>query len=215
MTELEKLSEELRHIKQANPGVDLSTLEDAFKAVADNYQKILPEPFQRIGTLRALATDPKTIIDVGVQSGTPPLYKAFNHLPFVLVDPQRGAETLLKHKPTNYQFVEKGLGAEPGVLTLREAASQSSFVERTERFGKEYPVEKEYQVPVTTFTELMRDLNAKPPYGVKIDTEGFELEVVKGMVGTMDQIDFLICETSIKRVYKDSYQFSELVAFLS
>ncbi|MEQ1403821.1 FkbM family methyltransferase [Neorhizobium sp. Rsf11] len=196
-------------------GLDVSLFDSAVNDIKTRYIKKLPEYFQRIGYLRYLATDPKTIIDIGVSTGTPKLYEAFNHLPFLLVDPQRNSEQKLKYKPAKYTFVEKGLGAERGTLTLNESASQSSFIERDGVFVGDYKVESQYEVDVITFKDMIDSYKPEPPYGVKIDTEGFELEVVKGMVGAFDDIDFLICETSIRRVYRDSYQFSELVAFLA
>jgi len=119
------------------------------------------------------------------------------------------------HKPKNYLFVQKGLGGKAGTLTLNESGSQSSFVKRSGIFAQDYPVKESYDVEVITFRQLVEDLDLEPPFGVKINTEGFELEVVKGMVGCFDKVDFLICEASIRRVYEDSYQFSELVAFLA
>jgi len=98
---------------------------------------------------------------------------------------------------------------------LNESASQSSFLEHDGVFAGHFKVKASYDVEVTTFRDLVEELKLEPPFGVKIDTEGFELEVVKGMVGCFDKIDFLICEASVRRVFKDSYQFSELVAFLA
>jgi FkbM family methyltransferase len=194
---------------------DLTAVEAAIKDIKNRYVKKLPEFFQRIGYLRYLATEPKTIIDIGVSAGTPKLYEAFKQLPFLLVDPQRNSEQKLKTRPENYTFVEKGLGAERGKLLLNESASQSSFVEREGVFVGDYGIDSQYEVDVITFKDLVDTYKPEPPYGVKIDTEGFELEVVKGMVGAFEDIDFLICEASVRRVFKDSYQFSELVSFLA
>ncbi|WP_440408388.1 FkbM family methyltransferase [Neorhizobium petrolearium] len=211
--EFDALENALESLRES--GADFAAIDAAIKDIKSRYVRKLPEYFQRIGYLRYLATAPKTIIDIGVSTGTPKLYEAFNHLPFLLVDPQKNSEQKLKYKPASYTFVEQGLGAKKGTLILNESASQSSFVERDGVFVGDYGVDSKYEVDVITFKDLIDIYKPQPPYGVKIDTEGFELEVVKGMVGAFEDIDFLICETSIRRVYKDSYQFSELVAFLA
>jgi hypothetical protein len=58
--------------------------------------------------LRSLAFDVKTIVDVGVNQGTKPLYDVFGDCRFGLVDPRGQAESFLFHKPVRYVFVNKG-----------------------------------------------------------------------------------------------------------
>jgi len=91
LTKLLSTVEELRTQHMS----DLNTIYQLVNEIKQSHIKKLPEHFQRIGYLRYLATDPKTIIYVGVQGGTPNLYEAFDHLPFVLVDPQRDSESIL------------------------------------------------------------------------------------------------------------------------
>jgi hypothetical protein len=50
--------------------------------------------------------------------------------------------------------------------------------------------------------------------GLKIDTEGYELEVLRGAVETLPSCAFVICEASIQKRFHDSYEFSQLVAFM-
>ncbi len=49
---------------------------------------------------------------------------------------------------------------------------------------------------------------------MKIDTEGFELEVIKGATKTLKKTEFVIAEVSAKRRFQGSYRFSELIAAL-
>ena len=52
--------------------------------------------------LKKLSLKVKTVIDVGVRFGTPALYKAFPEAMFILVDPQKSGEALLKAIPERY-----------------------------------------------------------------------------------------------------------------
>jgi hypothetical protein len=54
---------------------------------------------------------------------------------------------------------------------------KSSFHERTAATSTGDPTEKR-EVPVTTLDTLVERHNFRPPFGLKIDTEGFELEVI-------------------------------------
>jgi hypothetical protein len=50
---------------------------------------------------------------------------------------------------------------------------------------------------------------------VKLNTEGYELEIVRGMTETARRLGFLICEISAMNRFEGSYDFSEPVAELS
>ena len=61
----------------------------------------------------------------------------------------------------------------------------------------------------------MLDLSdCKPPIGIKIDTEGYELEVVRGLTRHWDSVQFVICEASIRKRFVNSYQMSELISYM-
>jgi hypothetical protein len=144
-------------------GGDTARLEAAEAAIREGYVRKRPDHFRRVGYLRSLATAPGSIIDVGVSGGTPNLYRAFPDLEFLLVDPQRGAEEKLKSRPARYRFVEKGLGAAPGRLTLTESASQSSFVSRAAGLENEFAPVAQYDVDVITFRDLVETYRPAPP----------------------------------------------------
>jgi len=163
--------------------------------------------------LRSLGFEVKTVIDVGVDRGTKPLYEAFDDCLFLLVDPRRQAESLLRDKPTRYVFVNKALAATAGRLTLREQeAGKTTILERTALTAA--PIVAEYQVEATTLDELLDSSDCKPPVGVKIDAEGYELEILRGLTRRWDRVAFVICEASIRKRFVGSYQLSELVCYL-
>ncbi len=163
--------------------------------------------------LRSLGFDVKTVIDVGVNRGTKPLYDAFDDCLFVLVDPRREAESFLRDKPGRYVFVNKGLAATAGRRTLREQeAGKTTFLERTALTAS--PTIAQYEVDTTTLDKLLDSIDCKPPVGIKIDTEGYELEIMKGLTRHWDLVQFVICEASIRRRFVNSYQMSELISFM-
>ncbi|WFU86315.1 FkbM family methyltransferase [Rhizobium sp. CC1099] len=163
--------------------------------------------------LRSLATNAKTIIDIGVHTGTPRLYKAFNDLPFVLIDPAKGAEERLQHKPKNYIYVNKAVGESKDKLTLNVNSWFTSLLEPKGVF-KTWEVLDRYEVEIDRLDSIIEDVGAKGPFGVKMDIQGFELAAVRGMTKMWPQVDFLICETNIRNTAEGTYQFSDLVVEL-
>jgi FkbM family methyltransferase len=163
--------------------------------------------------LQSLGFDVRTVIDVGVDRGTKPLYDAFCGCLFVLVDPRRQAESMLRDRPLRYVYINKALAATAGRRTIREqGAGKTTFLERTSLTDS--PITAKYAVDVTTLDDLLDLSDCKPPVGIKIDTEGYELEVVKGLTRHWSTVQFVICEASIRRRFVDSYQISELVSYM-
>jgi FkbM family methyltransferase len=162
--------------------------------------------------LRKIDPGVASIIDVGVNHGTPALYRAFPQLPFLLVDPQAGADERLRIRPRDYRFANTALGAAPGTLAIHEEGGRSTALERT-ALTRARETET-YQAPVTTL-DLLIDQHALPgPIGLKIDTEGYEVEVLKGLQRHAPSIGFVICECSIRRRFVGGYAMADLVGEL-
>jgi FkbM family methyltransferase len=161
--------------------------------------------------LRSLRFGVRTVLDVGVYTGTPHLYRAFDDCLFVLIDPLKNCKNLLECQPRRYHFISKELASVPGTLTLTEqAAGKTSFLERTALTVE--PIADRYDVPVTTLDLLLDTLDIESPIGVKIDAEGGELDMLRGLTRHWEKVQFVICEASVRRRFIASYQLSELVA---
>ena len=191
----------------------MTTLRRHLALLADKYGSGRSTDLFRKAYLQSLGFDVTTIVDVGVQCGTPELYNAFPDCTFVLVDPQREAASLLRHKPAKYVFINKGLGASAGSLVLKEqAAGKTTFLQRTPLTAS--PILSEYEVDVTTLDQVLDSVNPAGPIGIKIDTEGYELEVIKGLNKYWNDTQFVICEASIKNRFVGSYHMSELISYM-
>jgi hypothetical protein len=49
---------------------------------------------------------------------------------------------------------------------------------------------------------------------LKVDTEGAELEALRGAQQSLPHIDYVIAEVSIAKRFEDSYAFEELIEFM-
>lgn len=172
--------------------------------------------------LKGYGFAPDFVIDVGVHAGTPWLYRAFPEAHFVLVDPQAECEALVKAgvAPKSWDFRAVALGAEQGtaVLNVPETApgkggAMASLLERTDKLADSFTEVMPREVPVLTLDDLAADLPGR--IGLKIDTEGFELNVLRGGADTLKRCDFVILEMSVTHRFKGVAPPSTVIAHLA
>ena len=74
-----------------------------------------------------------------------------------------------------------------------KAWDRSSFLEITDLNNEGYDIEKR-KFDITTLDDLLKDVPNLGRTGIKIDTEGFELEVILGAQNTLKQAKFVMAE---------------------
>ena len=163
---------------------------------------------------RLFLTEPKGIkarevIDIGVHTGTPQLYDAFPEAHFYLVDPQNDAEQILETAPKKYSFLNVAVGARPGKLLFKESGEKSSFLERTSLTAESNFVER--KVNVLTLDQIIDCKCTSNEIGVKIDSEGYEIEILHGLVENLSRISFIIAEISVRKRFVGGYNFNEAI----
>ncbi|MEO0389447.1 MAG: FkbM family methyltransferase [Pseudomonadota bacterium] len=161
--------------------------------------------------LKSYGLSPDVVFDIGVYAGTRWLYKSFPAASWVLIDPQAEYEERLRASDQigAFTFHAVALGAAPGEVTLNvpqtakgDAGAMASILERTDILAKSFVDVQTRTVPVKT----LDDIAAKYPgrVGIKIDTEGYETQILQGAVETLKRADFVILEMSL-----DPARFSE------
>ncbi len=166
-------------------------------------------------SLADIPIDPKTIIDVGVAHGTPELYDAFPRAQLLLMEPlseyQTAIDAILAARPGKHFAV--ALGSADTTLEINvEPANhlKSSFLERTGISATGDRTSRR-SVPVRRLDSLLAGMDLAAPIGLKIDVEGFELEVLRGAEETLRRIAFVIIETSVADRFTASPRFAEVV----
>jgi FkbM family methyltransferase len=192
------------------------TLENVDELKAEcGRRKIVTKPLLRRSYLVSLELEAKTIFDVGVRWGTRALYRAFPDRQFFLIDPQVEKDAILIDIPEHYTFLNVAVGAAEGRAILTEYAGNNrgmaTIKERT-ALTATMPVAETYEIEITTLDSIIDRHKPEPPFGLKIDTEGYELEVLAGLTNRLDQFEFIICEASVRKRFVDGYTFAELVA---
>ena len=163
---------------------------------------------------------PRTVIDIGVGYGTFPLYKAFPKAFFILIEPLKEYKNAIEKiaKKYNCDIHYKAVGDRECKREINIDTGKvlrSSFLHRTPLTRSENPLKKRI-VEVTTLDTIFRETIAiEEPILLKIDTEGYELSVLKGAKSLLKKVDIVIAEISIAKRFENSYRFEDLISFMN
>ena len=164
--------------------------------------------------------DFKTIIDVGANEGQAANnflglfpraeFYCFEPLP----EPFKDLSKRFKNS-SNFHLYDFALGNESGEKKMfRNEYSLSSSILPMEEAHKEAFVntknEFEEQITIKKLDDVFKNIKLNKPLLVKIDVQGFELEVIKGGSNIISDADMIILETSFVHLYKDSPLFSDV-----
>lgn len=162
---------------------------------------------------------PQTVVDVGVGRGTPQLYEAFPEAFQVLIEPLSEHEAGLREILKSYRgaYFLTAAGARDGKLDINvepRRIAMSSFLERTELTATGRHLEKR-EVRLTTLDTLMKEYDLRPPFGLKIDAEGFEYQVIEGAPAFLRKTQFVIAEVSLGQRFKEGYTFHDFAEIMN
>ncbi|MET4024133.1 FkbM family methyltransferase [Bradyrhizobium barranii] len=174
---------------------------------------------RKVPALAGLKHLPKveTIIDVGVAQGTPDLYAHFPDAELILVE---GNPQFHCHLQNHVLGCKKGrlvkfaVGSTTGSGQLRLNGPGSTFLEASKMTGIYNKKFETVEVPIRRLDQLLSSDELKRPTLLKIDTEGFELEVLKGSEALLSKIDYIVAEVSLVKRFQKSYQTSEILNWL-
>ncbi len=170
--------------------------------------------------LAAAGFSPCTLLDIGAAWPNYELYLAFPDAYLLLVDPLPGPwadqflARLAEHRRAG-DYVDVAVGSEVGSASIYvdPDLARSSLLARTNLTRRETRL-SERTVTVTNLDILVEERHLLPPFGIKIDTEGYELEVLKGAAATLRETEFILAEVSVAERFEGGYRLAELVAHL-
>lgn len=162
-----------------------------------------------------LGFDPRTVIDVGVAYGTPELYAKFPRSRHLLVEPLREWENTLKRicRKHNAEYVLAAAGAQSGQksIHINSILSNSTFYNELSQADD---IIDQRTIPVVTLDDLCLEKGMVPPYLIKIDVQGNELDVLNGAQKILEVTEVVILEVSLFAVYENGPECSEVVAYM-
>jgi FkbM family methyltransferase len=167
------------------------------------------KPVERIDFTNMTGGDFAHVIDVGVADGTPDLYARFPNAFLDLFEPhpdyQRHLEkTVLARRAGRLHAC--ALGSKDGSAHLfLKGRTGSTFAGDRGQGGIE--------VPVRRLDAVLRPEDIKRPCLLKIDTEGYELAVLKGAAGLIPHIDCIVSELHF--TLPEQYRPNQLIDHLA
>lgn len=168
-----------------------------------------------LNRLSKLNFNPELVIDVGAARGEWSLetYEIFPNAHYFLVDPlPQNLDKLQALKDENsFNFWSGALGSSSQTLDINVHEDQSSFLD------SEYVPEERLQVKVTSLTRLLKDNypEVKNNILLKIDVQGYELEVLRGAEEKLEAIEVVLIEVSFKRIYEGTPLAAEVIGYMN
>lgn len=148
--------------------------------------------------IKQLGFKPATVIDVGAALGTFDLYELFPQSRHILIEPIVENEPYLAKickKLGNAEYHIAAAASEPGTLTLsvNPGLVNASLVTAGDATA---PTSEMRTMKVISLDQLHRDRHLQPPFLVKVDVDGKEMEVLKGAVQVLQATEYIIIEST-------------------
>ena len=106
------------------------------------------------------------------------------------------------------------VGSSEGTTTIqvdKDILQRSSLNKRSSLTVTDSTIE-ERNISVCTLDSILKKEKFKTPFILKIDTEGFELEVIKGAKELLKDTLYVISEVSVASRFEGSYSFYDYAA---
>ena len=158
----------------------------------------------------------QTVIDVGASYGkwSKVVRRFYPAAFYFLIEANKVHEPKLKafrQRHDNVDYVLAAAGDIIGELYFDASAPFGGVASHTSLQGDR---ERVIRVPVTTVDAEVNAKKLKPPYLLKLDTHGFEVEILEGAKETLKQSSVIFIETYNFRLTENTLRFHEMCTFL-
>lgn len=191
-------------------------------------KKIIPEsikkyiksssgaPDQRSSFMRLkdLGFNPKTILDIGAYEGNwaIEIHSLFPQANILLIEGQANKQKLLieKVKSIPNAIVQIALlGADMKEVDFNIYETASSVFKEDNETGAQ--IEK---VQLQLLDNLIKNTKFEYPDLIKLDTQGYELEILKGGIKTLAHANAVLMEVSLLGIYNEAPLVDEVMSFM-
>lgn len=186
------------------------------RALTVNYRRIRTTIGESYSLVRGLGFSPKTIVDVGVATGTEILYGSFPDSYILLIEPLKEFEPDLKEILKRYDgsYLLAAAGSSTGQVQINV---HKDHLDGSSLFKESMGIEAdgyERTVPMFRVDDILNDKQINGPYLIKIDVQGAELEVLEGCKSALLQTEVIVLEVSMFAFMKGAPQFYDVVKYM-
>ena len=168
--------------------------------------------------LMAKGFRPKVVLDIGAAKGywsEIAQYRFFSDADYYMIDPLQQSEEHLRelaHRSPRFHYLLMAIGSQPGKLQINvgqnpDASSLLSFGANATPHHQEVVVE--------TIDRLIEQRKVPPPEMVKIDVQGFEMEVLKGAAKMFETAEVIIIEVNLYEFMSETPLVDKVVTHMA
>ena len=158
---------------------------------------------------------PQTILDIGAFAGdwTRMAARVFPGTPIYMFEanPEREpslALTVREIPQAHYQLALLGPSSAPSV-TFHVGGTGSSVLKEITSIPQQSRT-----LPMSTLDDLLRDQPIRKPCLLKMDVQGYELEILKGAPETLDKSELVLLEAALLPYNEGAPLFAEVVQYM-
>jgi FkbM family methyltransferase len=166
----------------------------------------------------------KTVIDVGANIGQFALmiHKIINDAAIYSFEPISECYKELVNKEdqiNNLKYFNLALGIETreGVINRNEFLPSSSILDMESLHKEVFPYTSktsQEKINITSLDKIHNEIDWVQKILLKIDVQGYELEVLEGAKNSLNSVDLIIVETSFLKLYNNQPLFEDVYNFL-
>ena len=156
------------------------------------------------------------IVDIGAAKGqwTRECMQVWPGADYFLIEPRKENQDRLKRLHDEHRQVKYwmgGLGTAPGCMDLYVHDEQSSFFKSE---FSESAVSSQQRVEIRTLDSFLEEGGIAAPDLIKLDVQGYEIEVLKGAEKCLECTELLLIEVSYREIYENSPLAHEVISWV-
>lgn len=193
--DLERAEEFYRAILRVSPGNPMAAT--LLGLIRSQRTMVRQSKHKTLALLRGRGFSPATVIDVGAQTGTPPLYEIFPDAHHVLIEPVIENEPALQAlcgRLPSAEYRIAAVASRDGMVAL--AVSDDHLYSSVVPDGADVSPGLR-SVPGISLDSLCADGRYAGPMLVKIDVDGLELDVLAGAATLMQPAAVFVIEATV------------------
>jgi len=174
----------------------------------------VPDQEYTFKRLKNLGYQPKLVLDIGAYEGhwAESFLTIFPEAKILMLEGQEGKRNLLQQKTAankHLYFQIALLGSAEYEVEFNIYETASSVLKENNETG----AKTEIRMLTTLDKSIINTPFTKADF-IKIDTQGYELEILKGAEKTIQQAEFILLEVSLIDIYKNCPMVAEVMAFM-
>jgi FkbM family methyltransferase len=186
-----------------------------------SWPKFSATSFRIVSSLARQGIVPKTVIDVGANAGqfTVACANVFSGVTVHSFEPIPDCIAKLTRNVSKLGSVRVypvALGEQIGEIAfhINSLSQSSSILTLGDRHRRAFPRAREIntiKVRLSTLDVEMGSVLLQAPVLLKVDVQGYELQVLHGATKTLERVDFILLEASFSQLYEGEKLFMEIV----